>query len=189
MKLNTNFNAVEKKKCWFAPFKYPTPELMEYYLEEMASEGYSLEPVGEKGMFYYEFTDAKAGKCKFMVDKSELPKAMYVETILKSGWELMGQSMNCYIWRQYYENERPQDMTDAVCLKKHSRNMFFGMLLGALILLVAIATLIGGYIILSKHGKAAGKYFYFIEAAILAPICMYFFWASRKFFKSWKKIK
>jgi len=191
MSFEDKIDVVRKKKVWFAQFRYPTPDSLEYFLEENAAEGYSLNPIGETGMFYYEFTEAKSGKCKFLVDRSGLSKAFYVETMINEEWELMGQSLNCYIWRKYYDGERPADMNDKVCLTKHGRNTFIGFLIAALFCLAAVAGLgIGTYIERKVNGKFfVHHYLYMAEALVILLLGLYFIKTSIKCFKYWRKMK
>lgn len=136
-----DYERMEKKE-WFLLFRYPAPVDMEYFLEKQAEEGYMLQPIGMEGPLYYKFAECKNCKCKFMVDVSNLPKAMYMETLLNKGWEYMGSSGNCYIWKQEYSDERPQDMSDSFCKSKHCRNggILF-LLISLLILAIAIVSM------------------------------------------------
>lgn len=126
------------KKEWFMLLRYPVPADLEYYLEEAASNGYFLKPLGEKGFFYYEFEKENPAKCKYMVDITALPKAMYIETLLNKNWEYLGTSGNCYVWRQKYDDTRPKDMSDMFCKERHCRNFGIAMLVLGLILFALV---------------------------------------------------
>lgn len=163
------------KKEWFMLFRYPVPADLEYYLEEQASLGYYLEPLGEKGMFYYTFKEAKSGKCKYMVDVSKLPKSMYIETLMSKGWTYLGTSGNCYVWKQEYVDERPEDMSDKLCKYKHCRNGAILSAIGMLVFLIAAIALIWGTYVELTYGGHIKHHIYIFEAVInffVSGVCL-----------------
>lgn len=162
------------KKEWFMLFRYPVPADMEYYLEEQASLGYYLEPIGEKGLFYYEFSEAKSGKCKYMVDISKLPKSMYMETLIREGWQYMGTSGNCYIWKQQYTDERPKDMSDRLCKLNHCKIWAVIMLLLSILFLGVIIGFAYSFYYEIKMNVMEKHYIYIIEAIINIPFFIVF---------------
>ena len=88
---------------YFAAFKHIAPSDMEYYLEEMASDGYILTPLAQSGLFFLKFTESRGERVKYVVDVTGLQKHMYMKTLIDKGWEYMGQVMNCHVWKMAYE--------------------------------------------------------------------------------------
>ena len=168
------------KKDWFAALKHPVPADMEYYLEEKASQGLMLCPVGEKGFFYFEFIEDEPQKCKYMVDISKLPKSLYMETMIDNGWSYLGKSGNCYIWRQSYEDVRPKDLSDKVCKQNHCRNLGLIMLFLAILCTVAAGALIWGFIYEIQMEAVKRHYTYIVEAVLQVPLFLYFWWAAHR---------
>lgn len=167
-------------KEWFVSLKYIVPSEMEYYLEEKAAEGYMLKEVGQMGLFYFEFQEDKVQKCKYVVDISALPKTLYMSTLIDKGWEYLGKTGNCYIWRKCYENERPDDFADYSCRKKHCLRFGLAMLLIAIILLAAIGYLIWGIYMEKKYGVNTHIITYIVEAVIDLPFALLFGNMARK---------
>lgn len=161
------------KKIWFVPIKYIVPEDLEYFLEEKAAEGLQLKPVGQLSLFYYEFDEVKPHKAKFLVDKTSMDKAEYVKIMMDRGWEYIGNSGNCIIWRQEYQDKRPEDCSDKYYKDKHTRNMGIIMLIVALLFILSAFGFVGGFIYERKMNAEYLHYGYFFQAAIHLPIGIY----------------
>ena len=133
--------AIQKKM--FTALKYIVPSEMEGFLEEMSVDGKILRPVGEGGLFYFEFVEEKAQKARFIVDRSTMDKVLYMQTAIDKGWEYMGKSFNCYIWRKCYEGSaRPEALTDQSGVQKHCLRQGIVMTAMALVCLaLAVAIL------------------------------------------------
>lgn len=168
------------EKVWFAALRHPVPDDMEFYLEKMAAEGKMLCPVGQMGLFYYEFIDDAPQKCKYMVDVTRLPKALYMDTLISEGWYFLGQSGNCYIWRQPYDEHRPKEMGDRTCKERHCRNLGLVFLFMALICIVAAFLLCRGFYLEIQYKAVTRHVSYIVEAALQIPFIGYFLWASHR---------
>lgn len=168
------------RKEWFVPFRNPVPADMEYFLEEKASEGYTLLPLGEQGLFTFRFLEGKPTKCKYMVDVSNLPKTLYVQTLIDKGWQYLGTTGNCYVWKQEYDDVRPEDMSDSFCRKQYCKK--FGLIMLALFILILTISigLIWGYYYEIKMHVGNKHIIYIFEAIFNLPFLIYTFWAYRK---------
>ena len=168
-------------KVWFAALKYIVPTEMEYFLEEEAAEGWQLKPVGEMGLFYFEFVEAKPSKCRYVVDVTALPKHLYMQTLSEKEWEYMGNSGNCHIWRKTYEETRPKDFADRICRKNHCKRLGIAMLIFMVLCLAAALALIWGYMYEGKMQAEGPRHvIYLVEAALQVPFILYFGWAAGK---------
>lgn len=129
------------KKEWFVSVKNLQPSELEYFLEAQAANGYILKKLGELAPFYYEFEEGEKTKTKFVVDKSALPKDMYVQTLIDKGWELMGTVGPFYLWRKDYSDKRPDDFTDITIRNKTCKILS----IGALVITAILVFLMAGY--------------------------------------------
>lgn len=167
-------------KNWFASLKYIVPTDMEYFLEEKAAEGYMLKEIGSMGLFYFEFVEEMSQKCKYVVDVTKLPKSLYMETVMEKGWEYMGRTGNCYVWRQRYQDSRPEDFADQATRKKYCLRMGLLMLLFCLIFLGAVGALIWGVYFEHSKGMSVHTSAYIVEAVINLPFAVYFGYQAKK---------
>ena len=171
--------ALQKKM--FAALKYIVPSDMEYFLEEMSADGKILRPVGESGLFYYEFTEEKAQKTKYVVDHSTMPKALYMQMAIDKGWEFMGKSFNCYIWRQHYDDKkRPENFADQTGVQKHCLHQGLVMSAMALVCLALAVAIIYFLRAERMQGITDHTIQYVIMLATQLPFLIYFAWAGRK---------
>lgn len=119
------------QRSLFAVMKHIVPSDLEYYLEEKNSEGLKLLPLGSASFFSLLFSEEKPEKLRYVVDCPTLPKALYMKKLTEEGWEYMGQSMNCYVWRiGYEEGSRPADFSDKTGQKIHCFRL--GLIMAAL---------------------------------------------------------
>ena len=93
----------ERKKIIFASLRHIVPSDMEEYLENMQAKGFELRSLADGSLFYFPFGEAETGKAKYAVDSTGLSKALYMQMLIDKGWEYLGRSMNCYIWRKKYK--------------------------------------------------------------------------------------
>ena len=171
-------------KRFFAALKHVSPMDLEYYLEEEHSAGHILRPIGQEGLLYFSFTEERPDKCAYAVDISDLPRALYVPTLVEKGWEPMGRTMNCYVWRQYYKGDRrPESFADRECLRKHCIRLGIVML----ILGVLLLALSGMYFNLFRQAKLQGvtdnNWKYILFGILHLPFFAYFAFAARKLFR------
>jgi len=171
-------------KRFLATLRHISPVDLEYYLEEEHSSGHVLKPLGQESLLFLSFTEEKPEKCAYVVDVSALPKAMYVPTLVKKGWEPMGQAMNCYIWRQYYKDDkRPENFADRLCLRMHCIRLGIVMLIVALLFLGLSATYF--YLLWKEKQQGIPDHFwkYLILGIVHLPFFGYAAWAARKLFR------
>ncbi len=173
----------ERKKIIFASLRHIVPSDMEEYLENMQAKGFELRSLADGSLFYFPFGEAETGKAKYAVDSTGLSKALYMQMLIDKGWEYLGRSMNCYIWRKKYEgSDRPSDFTDKAGLKKHCLIQGAVFMLLALVMLALYVFMVleitGGY----KMGNDIKKMLitYIIFMVIQLPILIYLVWAGIK---------
>lgn len=169
------------KKEWFVCFRYLQPSELEYFLEEQAAKGLILKKIGEMGLLYYEFEEGEATKSKYVIDRSELPKDLYVQTLLDKGWELMGTNGPFYIWKQDYTDKRPKDFTDMAIRVKVCKIITIICIVIALLLL---ALVIGYGNLIYQTYSYISKFklvFYILGVAIQFPFLYFFGRAILKF--------
>jgi len=165
---------------WGVSLKKIVPSELEFYLENMAAEGYMLKNVGETGIFYFEFEEGLAQKAKYVVDISALPKVTYVGTLIDKGWEYLGKTGNCYIWRMVYEDKRPADFTDKICRRRHCFRLGIFFTLLAFLSLFLMGSLAWGILVEHRNGINVHSWAYAVELVTQIPIVTYSIWAARK---------
>ncbi len=172
-------------KKYLAAFKHIAPSDMEYYLEEMAANGYILEPLSQSGLFCMSFDESKPEKVKYVVDVTGLQKHLYMKTLVDKGWEYMGQVTNCHVWKMSYEgNDRPADFADQRCIRKHCIRLGLFFALIALLMLFLFGAYI--YLIYKEHAVAMEvkhDVLYAVLAALQIPFTAIFAILSAKLFK------
>ena len=169
---------------FFAALKYIIPSDMEYFLEESSAEGLELMDLGQSSVCAMKFLEAKPEKVKYAVDCTGLTKSLYMQTILDKGWEYMGSSLNCYVWRKRYEgSDRPEDFTDKKAIAKHclKQGIVFGVV--ALILLVLYTLMIIELVAEFKMGETKHIPLYSIAMTVQLPLLLYSIWASVRLIK------
>ncbi|MBR1472316.1 MAG: DUF2812 domain-containing protein [Lachnospiraceae bacterium] len=180
--------AVQKKM--FVALKKIVPSEMEYYLEELNSEGLELLPLGEAGLFRFLFTEKKPEKTKYVVDCTEMNKVSYMQTAIDKGWELTGKSFNCYIWRKKYEGQdRPEDFSDKQGLYKHCLRQGLVMTVMAFIILALIVGLVYFIRLERSYGVQQHTIAYTVMLVTQIPFLLYFAWAGRKLLFEAKRLK
>lgn len=169
---------------FFASLKYIIPSDMEYFLEESSAEGLKLLDLGQSSVFAMKFQEAKPEKVKYAVDCTGLSKSLYMQTILDKGWEYMGTTLNCYVWRKPYEgNERPEDFTDKNAIAKHCLKQGIVFAVVALILIVLYALMIIELVAEFKMGKTEHIPAYCVIMTVQLPLLLYSVWAAVRLIK------
>lgn len=174
-----NASDEEIEKVWGVSLKKIVPQELEYYLEEKAVEGYRLEPIGEVGLFFFQFKPCESHKVKYVVDSTKLDVEMYKETLIKKGWEYMGTSANFHVWRQEYTDKRPDDFTDTYIRGKSTLTLgIIFLIVGLLCLAVAVGSVYGIYL---EHqvGIRRNLVLYIIQTVVSIPFIAYFLWAAK----------
>lgn len=167
-------------KKWFAALKYIKPGDMEDFLEYSSRDGMHLKMIGQMGLFYFEFEEGEPRKYRYIVDITALPKVMYMQTLIDKGWEYMGKTGNCFVWRMEYDERRPDNFADKFCLKKHCKKMGIVALLALLLCMAAAGALVYGAVMERNYGYDRYYVSYLVEALLQLPLMAYFFWAARK---------
>ncbi len=167
-------------KKWFAVCRYVKPDSLEEALENYSRDGFHLMPLGEMSFFYYEFVQAEPVKYRYIVDVSALPKVQYMQTGIEQGWEYLGKTGNCHVWRKPYEERRPESFADKACRRRHCIRVGIAALLAMLICIGGAAALIYGAILERRLGFDRYYIKYIVEAIPLVPLGIYFGWAARK---------
>lgn len=170
------------KKEWFVTMRNLQPSELEYYLESQAANGYILKKLGELCLFYYEFEEGKSTKTKYVVDKSALPKELYLQTLTEKGWELMGTAGPFFIWRQDYTDKRPEDFTDYTVRAKMCKIM---AIVCAIITFVLVFLMAGyGYAIYQEKQLGVNTHFWIYLIGVVGQIpFIYLFGRAFKKFK------
>ena len=167
-------------KKWFAVCRYVTPDILEETLENYSRDGFHLTMLGEMSFFYYEFIQAEPIKYRYVVDVSALPKAQYMQTGIEQGWEYLGITGNCHVWRKDYDERRPASFADKKCRRNHCIRVGIAALFATLLCIGGAAALVYGAVLERRMGFDRYYITYIVEAIPLVPLGIYFGWAARK---------
>lgn len=135
-----------KKTVWLSAFTNVVPADYEKWLEDLASQGWHVDKIGQWSSIYMTFKHGKPKKYRFVYDMQAVPKKDYKTTYEQFGWEFVGQMASAFIWRKEYTQERPESFSDQESLEKRSKRViaaasvsFILFLLAAIIVTVCFA--------------------------------------------------
>ncbi len=178
-------------KKYFAAFKHIAPSDMEFFLEEMASDGYILEPLSQSGLLYLKFAESRGEYVRYVVDVTGLQKHMYMKTLIDQDWEYMGQVLNCHIWKKVYDKgDRPADFADIRCIRSHCIKMGVVFVILALLMLLLFAGYL--FLIYKEHANAMPEkhdLIYGLLAFLQIPFTAFFGIMAYKLFREAGKKK
>ena len=111
------------KAVWMSAFTNVVPADYENWLEEMDSQGWHIDKIGQWSSIYMTFKQAAPKKYRYVYDMQAIPKKDYKATYEDFGWEFVGQMASAMIWRKEYSQERPESFTDLESLEKRTRRV------------------------------------------------------------------
>ncbi len=139
-----------KKTVWFSAFTKVVPADYENWLEDLASQGWHAERIGQWSSIFLTLRKGEPRRYRYVYDMQAIPGKDYKATYEQFGWEFVGQMASALIWRKEYTGERPESFSDAESLEKRNRRVmyaasvsFFLFLLTAAILTVCFALKLG----------------------------------------------
>lgn len=172
-------------KKYFYAVKHIVPYEMEDDLEQLARRGYLLKNVGQTGLLYFDFREVNPAKYRYVVDYTKLPKAMYMEALIEKGWEYLGMTGDCYIWRMKYEEDVvPEKFSDKECLKKQCTKLGIIFVVLAVLCMAAAGGTLWGISYEHKMGIPIHTVPYAIEAILQLPFIVLFFRLASKLFNA-----
>jgi hypothetical protein len=173
-----------KKVVWFSAFKHVIPADYENWLEEMASQGWNIDQIGQWSSIRLVFTKTTPKSYRYVYDIQPNPKKDYRPTYEQFGWEFVGIMASCFMWRKEYSGERPEAFSDLQSLEHRNRQVVSAVSISLLIFLSAfIATSIA--LGVTYHSLTFGEIsqlilFLFFSGGIAA----YLAWVMRKIYKN-----
>jgi hypothetical protein len=123
---------MKTKTYWFALFRKVVPADFEAWLEQLASEGWNVDKLGQISSMKMTFHKTEPKKYRYVFDLNAFKVKDYKRTYEQFGWEFVGQMSNCFVWRQEYTDTRPESFTDSESLvrrNKRVRNAIIGTLM------------------------------------------------------------
>lgn len=99
-----------------------TPDVVEKYLENMASQGWELVSVGF-GMVVFYFRKSKPKKIRYCVEYNPDLKPDYHILLEDDGWQLMGQQAGWILWEKPYNTKRPEIFTETGSLIERNNKL------------------------------------------------------------------
>lgn len=113
----------KKKVVWMSAFINVVPADYENWLEELESQGWHLDRIGQWSSIYMTFERATPRKYRYVYDMQAFPTKEYKAIYEDFGWEHVGQMAGVVIWRKEYSQERPESFTDSESLVKRTKRV------------------------------------------------------------------
>lgn len=113
------------------------PASCEKWYEEMESQGWHIDKIGQWSSIVLTFNKAKPKKYRYVYDIQLIPKKDYISTYEQFGWEFVGQMASAFIWRKEYDAERPEAFSDQESLEKRNKRVLSAISVSFLLFLVA----------------------------------------------------
>jgi hypothetical protein len=112
-----------KKVVWLSAFKHVIPADYENWLEEMASQGWNIDRIGQWSSVRMVFTKSTPKKYRYVYDIQTNPKKDYRATYEQFGWEFVGIMASCFLWRKEYSSERPEAFSDLQSIENRNNSV------------------------------------------------------------------
>jgi Protein of unknown function (DUF2812). len=130
---------MEKKNIWFSIFRVVVPANYEKMLEDLSLEGWNISKISQLSSFKLTLERSSPKKYKYIYDVRFKDLNKYRNSYKYSGWELIGQMANCFIWRKEYSDICPVffSNTDSII----NRNKRFRATIIALLIIISIVIL------------------------------------------------
>lgn len=114
---------ITKKVVWLSAFKHVIPADYENWLEEMASQGWNIDRIGQWSSVRMVFTKTTPRKYRYVYDIQQNPKKDYQATYEQFGWEFVGIMASCFMWRKEYSGERPEAFSDLQSIENRNKSV------------------------------------------------------------------
>ncbi len=97
---------------------------IEAYLEDMARKGWRLTDAGF-GMMNFKFRKDSEQTVRYVFDYNNKADDEYLTILQDAGWERISSSAGWILWRQEYEDERPELFTDRQSLIDRNKRILW----------------------------------------------------------------
>jgi hypothetical protein len=111
----------DKKTVLCPVFRHLNPTDFENWLEQMAAKGWHIDRIRQWSSMLMTFRRGEPKKYRFIYDPQVSPRKDYISTYEQFGWEYLGRMASAHIWREEYEDQRPESFSDQESLVKRNR--------------------------------------------------------------------
>lgn len=165
----------DRKAFYFSAFKYVVPADYEEWFEDLASQGWHPEKVGQWNSLLMHFTKGEPKKYRYVVDMQPFTRKDYKQTYKDFGWEFVGQMASAYVWRREYEGERPESFSDPDSRKDRNRRFIGAASVAFIIFLVggiafAVSSILRNVETIDRIQFIAASAFFFVIAAAMGLV-------------------
>ncbi len=173
-----------KKVVWLSAFKHVIPADYENWLEEMASQGWNIDRIGQWSSVRLVFTRTTPKKYRYVYDIQTNPKNDYRATYEQFGWEFVGMMASCFMWRKEYSGERPEAFSDLQSLESRNKSVVRAVSVSLLIFISAfVVTFIA--LLVTFRSLAVGDIIQLILFLLFSGgIGAYLAWIMQKIYKN-----
>ncbi len=164
---------MHKKAIWFALFRKVVPADYEEWMENLASEGWNIDRIGQFSSIRMTFNKTGPKKYRYVFDLNAFPRKDYVDIYSQFGWELVGRMSNCFVWRKEYKDIRPESFSDKESIVKRNKRTRNAVAACLILFLAGILGTFTGIGIKIYFGKTDGIPELVLQAAFLGAVSYY----------------
>lgn len=140
-----------KKRVWLSAFTNVVPADYEKWLENLASQGWHVDKIGQWSSICMTFKRGKPKQYRFVYDMQAIPQKYYKTTYEQFGWEFVGQMASAFIWRKEYTHERPESFSDKESLEKRSKRVIAAVSVSLIMFLLTAIIVTVCFVVNIKH--------------------------------------
>lgn len=169
-----------KKSKWFSIFRKVVPADFENWLETLASQGWNIDKIGQFSSIKMTFVKTDPKQYRYVFDLNAFPGKDYINTYKQFGWEFVGQTSSCFVWRKEYTDSRPESFTDKESLIGRNRRVKNAVSIVFVMLLIGIAASLVGIGVHIYRGNAERILELSLGTLLLAVSAAYIGWVVKK---------
>jgi hypothetical protein len=173
-----------KKVVWFSAFKHVIPADYENWLEDMASQGWNIDRIGQWSSIRLVFTKTTPKIYRYVYDVQQNPKKDYRATYEQFGWEFVGIMASCFMWRKEYSGERPEAFSDVQSIEYRNKSVVRAVSVSLLIFISAFLVTFIALLVTFRSLSIGDTIQLMLFLLFSGGIAAYLAWIMRKIYKN-----
>ena len=169
-----------KKSEWFSIFRKVVPADFEDWLETLASQGWNIDKIGQFSSIKMTFAKTDPKQYRYVFDLNAFPGKDYINTYEQFGWEFVGQTASCFVWRKEYTDSRPESFTDKESLIGRNKRVKNAVSIAFAMLLIGIVASLVGIGVHIYRGNTEKILELSLETLLIAVLAVYLGWVVNK---------
>lgn len=173
-----------KRVVWLSAFKHVIPADYENWLEELASQGWNIDRIGQWSSVRMVFTKTTPRKYRYVYDIQQNPKKDYQATYEQFGWEFVGIMASCFLWRKEYSGERPEAFSDLQSIESRNKSVVRAVSVSLLIFLSAFVVTFVALLVTFRSLAVGDTIQLMLFLVFSGSIAVYLAWIMKKIYKN-----